>query len=110
MKKIIIQDGGGLQNLKIVEAERRAPKANEIEVNWKATSLNFHDYLVAVGAIKVPDGRIPMSDGAGVITAIGSDVQNRKVGDQVMSLFFPGWQEGVPRFEKIVGVSGETLE
>ena len=110
MKKITIQDGGGLENLKIETGDRRPPKVSEIEVNWKATSLNFHDYLVAIGAIKVPDGRIPMSDGAGVITAVGSDVKNWKVGDQVMSLFFPGWQGGVPRFEKIVGVSGETLD
>jgi NADPH:quinone reductase-like Zn-dependent oxidoreductase len=51
-----------------------------------------------------------MSDGAGEIVEIGSDVMNWKVGDRVMSMFFPGWIEGNPSLMKIAGVSGETLD
>ena len=67
MKVIEIQAKGGLENLQIVERPDPSPGPGEILVRWHATSLNFHDYLVAVGGIQVPGGRIPMSDGAGEV-------------------------------------------
>jgi len=110
MKVVAIKSPGGWDNLIIQERPDPIPKANEVIVKWHATSLNYHDFLVAVGGIPVPDGRIPMSDGAGEIVAIGSDVHQWEVGDQVMSMFFPGWVEGRAELHKIAGVSGETLD
>ncbi len=110
MKSVVVQQPGGLDQLAIVEREKPQPKAGEIAVRWHATSLNFHDYLVAIGGIPVADGRIPMSDGAGEVIAIGENVYDWKVGDQVMSLFFQDWLEGKPTFRKMVGVNGETLD
>lgn len=110
MKAITVKSPGGLENLIVSEQADPTPKPNEVLVKWHATSLNYHDYLVAMGAIPVKDGRIPMSDGAGEVIAIGSDVFNWKVGDKVMSMFFPGWVEGEPGLMKIAGVSGETVD
>ena len=101
---------GGLDHLKIEDRPIPSPKSGEVLVRWHATSLNYHDYLVAIGAIPVQPGRIPMSDGAGEIIEIGDDVHDWKPGDKVMSMFFPGWIEGAPTFRKIVGVSGETID
>lgn len=110
MKIIEVVNGGGLDNLNIAERPDPTPNSNEVVVRWHATSLNYHDYLVAIGGIPVPNGRIPMSDGAGEITAVGSDVSSWNVGDKVMSMFFPFWEEGKATFRKMVGVSGETLD
>ena len=110
MKIIEVVNGGGLDNLNVAERADPIPKSNEVVVSWHATSLNYHDYLVAIGGIPVPNGRIPMSDGAGEITAVGSDVSNWNVGDKVMSMFFPFWEEGKATFRKMVGVSGETVD
>ncbi|MCL4126266.1 UNVERIFIED_CONTAM: hypothetical protein GTU68_061621 [Idotea baltica] len=110
MKVVSISKGGGIENLQIEEKTSPEPKTNEVLVKWHATSLNYHDYLVAIGGIPVPDGRIPMSDGAGEIIAVGSEVSNWKIGDKVMSTFFPFWIEGKPSFQKMVGVSGETID
>ena len=110
MKSVVIGSTPGLDHLEIREAGSPVPKSHEVKVRWHATSLNYHDYLVALGGIPVPAGRIPMSDGAGEIIELGSDVHNWKVGDKVMSLFFPGWLDGAPEFTKIVGVSGETID
>ncbi|MEL7221350.1 MAG: NAD(P)-dependent alcohol dehydrogenase [Bacteroidota bacterium] len=101
---------GGLENMKIVERPVPEPKAGEVLVQWHATSLNFHDYLVAIGAIPVPEGRIPMSDGAGEILAIGEGVNEWAVGDKVMSMFFPNWVEGKPTLAKTRAISGETVD
>lgn len=107
--KAIEVNGGGLDNLKIVERPMPAPKEGELLVRWHATSLNFHDYLVAVGGIKVAKNRVPMSDGAGEIIALGSGVKEWKVGDKVMSMFFPNWLEGKPTFHKTISIAGETI-
>lgn len=110
MKVIAIKNSGGLDNLTVVEQEQPNPKENEVLVKWHATSLNYHDYLVAIGGIRVADGRIPMSDGAGEIVALGKGVKGWKVGDKVMSMFFPNWVEGKPSLSKMYAVMGETVD
>lgn len=110
MRAIIVNQPGGLDQLQIVEKPIPTPRPTEIRVRWRATSLNFHDYLVATGGIPVANGRIPMSDGAGEITAVGSKVNDWEVGDQVMSLFFQGWLEGKPTMRKMAPLSGELVD
>ena len=61
-----------------------APRPNEITVALKASSLNFHDYAVVNGMIRADEGRIPMSDGAGEVVAVGSEVGDFAVGDAVV--------------------------
>jgi len=36
-----------------------------------AGCFNYHDYVVLTGEINTPEGRIPMSNGAGEIVAVG---------------------------------------
>lgn len=108
--KVIQTNGGGLDKLKIIERLSPSPAPGEILVRWHATSLNFHDYLVAVGGIPVPAERIPMSDGAGEIIAVGEGVTNWKIGDKVMSMFFPNWVDGKPTMDKTRSISGETVD
>lgn len=110
MKVVAVNQPGGLDNLNVMDREDPKAGPGEVVVAWHATSLNYHDYLVAIGGIPVPEGRIPMSDGAGEIIEIGADVIDWKVGDKVMSLFFPNWIDGNPSFQKIAGVSGETID
>ena len=108
--KLISVLPGGLDNLKIEERPDQQPGPGEILVQWHATSLNFHDYLVAIGAIPVPEGRIPMSDGAGEVIATGEGVSQWNVGDKIMSMFFPNWVEGRPTMAKTKAIMGETVD
>ena len=108
--KSIQTNSGGLDKLKIIERPSPTPSFGEILVRWHATSLNFHDYLVAVGGIPVPTERIPMSDGAGEVISIGEGVTKWKVGDKVMSMFFPNWIDGRPTMDKTCFISGETVD
>lgn len=104
MKAMRLKKPGGLDNIFVGESEAGAPGPNEIRVELHATSLNFHDLMVVKGMIPAEDGRIPMSDGGGVITAIGSNVRDFAVGDHVASTFFPEWLggEAVPEFMRLV--------
>jgi len=49
----------------------REPVGNEILVKIEASSLNFHDYLVVTGGIATTPGRVPLSDGVGIVKACG---------------------------------------
>lgn len=110
MKVIACQNPGGLDKLDIIERPSPTPGPGEVLVRWHATSLNYHDYLVAIGAIPVPAGRIPMSDGAGEVIAVGEGVTQWQEGDKVMSMFFPNWVEGKPTFAKTRAIMGETVD
>src|SRR5271163_3462683 len=95
MRATRLSEPGGLDQLKLTEMDSPGkPAKGEILVRLHASSLNFHDYLVAVGKIKTEDGRIPLADGAGVVEAIGGGVTEFAIGDRVVSCFFPRWQDG----------------
>ncbi len=96
IKTIVVQPGGGFDKVVVGSDQPRAPGAGEITVRLHASSLNYHDYAVVSGAWGPSEPRIPMSDGAGVVTAVGAGVTELKVGDHVVSLFFPEWPDGEP--------------
>ena len=100
MNVLKIKAPGGYENIAVESAEAGKPGRYEVVVKWHATSLNYHDLMVVKGLIPTEDGRIPMSDGAGEIIEIGSEVSQWNIGDKVMSLFFPKWDSGKPTPEK----------
>lgn len=97
MKAIVVNSPAGLDNIAVKELpDPGQPQAGQIRVALHATSLNYHDFLVANGTIPTEDGRILMSDGAGVVEAVGAGVTEFAVGDHVVSCFFPQWADGLP--------------
>jgi NADPH:quinone reductase-like Zn-dependent oxidoreductase len=109
MQAITLKKPGGLDHLTLSEIEPVPPGPGEIQVDIKASSLNFHDYAVVAGMIPVDDGRIPMSDGAGVVAAVGEGVTEFAAGDRVLSCFFPNWHDGGPELSKLLGVPGDHV-
>lgn len=107
MRAIRLKKPGGLDNLSVGTAETSSVGPQDIRVRLHASSLNYHDYAVVMGAIPTPDGRIPMSDGAGEVTELGSDVKGFAVGDRVVSTFFPLWLAGDPETANMVEVPGD---
>ena len=85
---------GGLENLQLVEEDRPEPGPGELLVRIKASSLNPHDNFVVQGKFPSADGRIPMNDGAGEVISVGENVGEFKVGDHVVSTFWPYWLGG----------------
>lgn len=111
MKAIKITRPGGLDKLQFVDIDvPGAPGPGEVRVRLHANSLNYHDYAVAVGAIPTADGRILMSDGAGVVEAVGDGVSAFAEGDQVVSVFFPKWESGEAPHGNFSHVPGDGLD
>lgn len=111
MQAIQLQQPGGLDKLDVVDlAAPGEPGPGEIKVRLHASSLNFHDYAVVKGMIPADNGRIPMSDGAGVVEAIGEGVSEFAVGDAVVSTFFPDWLEGPARVGDFTTTPGDGVD
>ena len=107
MKVIRLRQPAGLDSFEVTTMpEPGRPKRGEILVRLHASSLNYHDYFVAIGGIKTPDGRIPLSDGAGEVLAVGEGV-DIEVGAAVVSVFHPNWADGRPMEGCISGVPGD---
>ncbi|MCK2151223.1 NAD(P)-dependent alcohol dehydrogenase [Marinobacter alexandrii] len=108
MKRVTLSKPGGLNQLQLTDApEPGQPGPGEIRVRVRASSLNFHDYAVVVGAIPTEDGRIPMADGAGTVEAVGEGVTEFKTGDNVVSTFFPQWLDGPAAIDNFSTTPGD---
>ena len=111
MKAVRIGQPAKLDTLHLDDiADAGAPGPGEIRVALKASSLNYHDYAVVTGMIPAAAGRIPMSDGAGMVDAVGEGVTEFKVGDAVVSLFFPEWADGAPPRAAFTRVPGDGID
>lgn len=110
MKVVKLAAPASIANLRIVDEEIPVPRAGEVLVRLRASSLNPHDDYVVRGAFPVADGRVPLNDGAGEVIECGKDVSGFRAGDAVLGTFWPHWQTGEMTAEIPRDIPGETLD
>jgi polyketide synthase 5 len=83
--RLQIRTPGDLQTMELVAFDRVPPGPGQIEIAVAASSMNFADVLIAFGRYPDFEGQLPQlgTDFAGVVTAVGPDVTNHRVGDRV---------------------------
>ena len=83
--RLQIRTPGDLQTMEFVAFDRVPPGPGQVEVAVSASSVNFADVLVAFGRYPSFEGQLPQLgiDFAGVVTAVGPDVTDHRVGDHV---------------------------
>jgi NADPH:quinone reductase-like Zn-dependent oxidoreductase len=96
----------GFDKLYLEELPDPTPGPGEVLIQMLAWSINYRDFAVAAGkyfggAIKAPS--VPLSDGAGVVAAVGPGVTRFTEGDRVQSAFFTDWVEGAPKRSMALG-------
>ena len=90
----------GLKGVRLREVAKPVPVSGEVLVRVSAVALNYRDnFLLEHGAgtsmSRMTFPFVPASDMAGEVEAIGPDVTEFAVGDNVISVFSPGWSAGV---------------
>ena len=86
MKAIVCEKFGPPASLAYKEIPTPTPKEKEVVVQVKACSLNFPDTLIIQGKYQFKPALpfTPGSDIAGEVSAVGKEVKNLKVGDEVI--------------------------
>jgi NADPH:quinone reductase-like Zn-dependent oxidoreductase len=96
MRAYVLQKSFGLEELKLTERPDPEPGPGQVLVRLRAVSLNYRDLLVVQGKydprMRLP--RIPCSDGAGEVVAVGPGVSRIRPGERVVGMFMQGWIEG----------------
>jgi len=112
MKAYRLNAFGGPDSIQGVELPSPELGPGQVRVRVRATSLNFRDLMISKGVynpkLKLP--RIPLSDGAGEVSAVGDGVTRFRVGDRVAAGFMPGWREGPPTDEKVRSALGSDID
>jgi NADPH:quinone reductase-like Zn-dependent oxidoreductase len=86
----------GVDNLKAVELPMLQIAPGMVVIRVHAVSLNYRDLMMVKGLYnpKMALPRIPCSDGAGEVVAIGEGVSRVQVGDRVCGIFMQRWLDG----------------
>ena len=98
MRAYLVTADAGPDAIERVERPDPEPGPGEVLVEMRAASLNYRDTVVAAGGYPRNDTRpvVPLSDGAGVVAAVGIGVTEYKIGDRVVNCFFRDWTAGEP--------------
>jgi len=96
MRAYEIVSDGGVDALALNQRQASEPGKGEILVALRASAINYRDLSTIEDP--VPRGisfpRIPNSDGAGEVIAVGAGVTRFKTGDRVAGCFFQNWSDG----------------
>ena len=102
----------GIDSLEFVERPTPSPGSGEVLVALRAISFNYRDLLLVKGLynpkLKLP--RIPCSDGAGEVAAVGEGVTAWKPGDRVAGIFMQNWLDGTLTPTKARGALGGDID
>lgn len=101
-----------LETLRFAERPRPTPARDQALVRVACSSLNARDIGIAQNIFfgKKPTTRIPLSEGAGEVIAVGEDVRNVKVGDRVTGCHYANWQDGRWYQDNFEADIGNTLD
>jgi NADPH:quinone reductase-like Zn-dependent oxidoreductase len=111
-RKIVLEKADTGYRWKLVEAPVPQPGDRQVLVRVHAVGLNRGDWEVlgsnnSSGALV---GRIPGSDAAGDIVAVGKNVKGFRPGTRVTSLYFRNWTDGTASKEILNAAHGFDVD
>jgi NADPH:quinone reductase-like Zn-dependent oxidoreductase len=111
VKALVLDGDAGIDHLALVERAPVDPGPGQVRVAIKAASLNFRDLATITNpGIKPRLPLVPLSDGCGVVDAVGDGVTRVKAGDRVAPLFFQGWAGGEATRMALASALGGALD
>ncbi len=95
MKTYRFRANAGNGTIEMEPTDIPEPGPGEVCVRLQAASVNFRDLLLldAAGRGEL-NGRVPLSDGAGVVHTVGPGVAGHRVGSRVVASFYRDWITG----------------
>ena len=87
MQKVVVTAFGDVENLQVQEVDTPSVSANEVLIDLVSIGMNQADLMARRGEYRLSSGEPPFTpgiEGGGVISAVGSQVENRHVGQRVI--------------------------
>src|ERR1700677_3516742 len=103
MKAIRVQRTGGPEVMELAEVPVPQPKPTEAQVKVSVAGVNSIDGYFRDGRYRTPLPFVPGQEGAGVVTAVGSQAKTVKVGDRV------AWSGTLASYSEYVAALEEHL-
>jgi NADPH:quinone reductase-like Zn-dependent oxidoreductase len=102
----------GVDHLAHVQLPQLQIAPGRVLIKVHAVSLNYRDLMMVRGVYnpKMALPRIPCSDGAGEVTAVGEGVSRVRVGDRVCGIFMQRWLDGPLTAEKSKAALGGDVD
>src|SRR5689334_23554188 len=93
MRAILCTAFEGIKALNLADTAEPKPAAHEVLIDVHAASVSYMDYLMASGGYQMrpPLPYVPGTDAAGIVVAVGSQVDRFRPGDRVAC---EGWYGG----------------
>lgn len=113
MRVFQVEGGWSRDNVRIGERPDPQPGPGRVRLRMRTSALNYRDLLVperGYGSRMKELPLIMLSDGVGVVDAIGDGVADVKEGDRVCPLFFQSWIGGEPDEERLGLSLGSELD
>lgn len=104
MKVFQVESEWNREHLRLSSRPDPQPGAGEVRVAMRAAALNYRDLLVpqrGYGSRMQTLPLIMLSDGVGIVDAVGSEVRTIAPGDRVCPLFFQSWPGGPANGERL---------
>jgi NADPH2:quinone reductase len=80
MRAVVVHEQGGPEVLEVVQLPEPSPGPGEVRVDVRAAGVNFLDIQQRSGAYRMRTPFPAGNEGAGVISAVGCDVDGIDVG------------------------------
>jgi NADPH:quinone reductase-like Zn-dependent oxidoreductase len=109
--RALVLQSPGLEALAFEDREVPTPGPGEAVVRLRASCLNYHDFVVLKGlqpSVEYP--RVPLSDGAGEVVAVGEGVTRVVAGSRVCANFYRDWVAGPPEPQHWASVFGDAID
>src|ERR1700756_1313185 len=105
MRAVLCTAFEGIKSLSIGETAAPHPKPDEVLIDVHAASVSYMDYLMVSGGYQMrpPLPYVPGTDAAGVVVAVGSQIDGFCPGDRVTC---EGWYGGYA--EQMTAKAGRT--
>ncbi len=113
MRVFQVEGDWSRENVRLSERPEPQPGPGEVRLAMRASALNYRDLLVPLKGYGARMKALPLillSDGVGVVDAVGAGVATLKPGDRVCPLFFQGWPAGDPDDERLARSLGSELD
>ncbi|HHP7237882.1 zinc-dependent alcohol dehydrogenase family protein [Longibacter sp.] len=96
MRSLVLEGDFGIDQLSFSETDAPTLDADRILVRMKAAAVNYVDLLLVNGELNphIKPPFVPLSDGAGIVEAVGDNVNHFAAGDRIVTTYIPKWVAG----------------